>query len=327
MSTAGLVPETWELTGDDAKATLLECGRTRLLRDALQRLRLSDGFSHSRSLAFMVSLAAIQGMIAMIGLARAFGERHISTVILRVVEAAAPGPVADLLTTAIRQAQETGAHHNFTGLALGTIGWLVTTTTAMGQLERGLNRLYGVEQDRPTVQKYGRALVLAISVGTLLAVSVALVAFGRTLSHSIDGGSWARAISTTAWPVGLGLALAGVALLFRTCPHRSQPAWSWLAFGAAVAVALWGLATLGMGLFFAHSASFGHTYGPLAGVVALLVWSLLSSIAVFYGAAIAAQLEAIRARAGSPQDAAKVTGSEPADAAGARVVTGGVRTA
>ena len=40
-------------------------------------------------------------------------------------------------------------------------------------------------------------------------------------------------------------------------------------------------------------------------MVALLLWALLSAIAVFFGAAIAAQLEAVRAEAAAPQDAAE----------------------
>ncbi len=74
---------------------------------------------------------------------------------------------------------------------------------------------------------------------------------------------------------------------------------------------LWTGATVGLGFFYRHSASFGETYGPLAGLVALLVWCLLSSISLFLGAAIAAQLEAVRAGASAPQDAAKVADSEP----------------
>jgi hypothetical protein len=85
--------------------------------------------------------------------------------------------------------------------------------TFMGQLERGLNRLYGVEQDRP-------------------------------------------------------------ALLFQWSPRRRQPAWSWLAFG--------------------------ETYGPLAGIAALMLWSLLSGVALLFGAALGAQLEAVRAGAAAP---------------------------
>ena len=44
-------------------------------------------------------------------------------------------------------------------LTLGLVGVLVTSTTAMGQMERGLNRIYGIEKDRPTAQKYARAFV------------------------------------------------------------------------------------------------------------------------------------------------------------------------
>jgi hypothetical protein len=37
MSTANYVPETWNLTGSDAKETLAGVGSRRLLRDAFQR--------------------------------------------------------------------------------------------------------------------------------------------------------------------------------------------------------------------------------------------------------------------------------------------------
>src|SRR5690348_15698307 len=56
MSTATLVPETRELDGEDASEVLRRTGRRRLLADAFIRLRVADGFSHARSLAFMTSL-------------------------------------------------------------------------------------------------------------------------------------------------------------------------------------------------------------------------------------------------------------------------------
>jgi uncharacterized BrkB/YihY/UPF0761 family membrane protein len=93
-----------------------------------------------------------------------------------------------------------------------------------------------------------------------------------------------------------------IALLFHLAPRRRQPAWSWLAFGASVSVMLWSLVTLALGFVFELTNSFGQTYGPLAGMVALLLWALLSSIAVLFGAAMAAQLEAVRAGAPGPRD-------------------------
>ena len=74
---------------------------------------------------------------------------------------------------------------------------------------------------------------------------------------------------------------------------------------------LWGAVTVSLGLFFTASSSFGATYGPLAGLVALLLWSLLSSVALLFGAALGAQLESVRAGASEPQDEEKVKQSEP----------------
>jgi uncharacterized BrkB/YihY/UPF0761 family membrane protein len=61
------------------------------------------------------------------------------------------------------------------------------------------------------------------------------------------------------------------------------------------------LATVGLTLYVSLSGSFGSVYGPLAGVFALLLWALLSSIAFFLGTAVCAQLEALRA--GQPDPA------------------------
>jgi uncharacterized BrkB/YihY/UPF0761 family membrane protein len=274
-------------------------------------MRWSDGFSHSRSLAFLVALAAIQGIIALVGLASAFGGSGVRDVIVNAVKGASPGPVAGVLTQAVTQAQDSGSAHNYLAVILGTVGWLVTATTGMGQLERGLNRLYGVEQDRPFSRKYGLALLLAVSSGVLLSAAFGLLAFGRTLSGTAGNEALARALNVGSWPVGLALLGASIALLFRWCPRRHQPAWSWLAFGSTVSLGLWFVITLVLGTFFRHSRGFGETYGALAGVVALLLWALLSSMALFYGAAVAAQLEGVRAQAASPQDEEKVEASEP----------------
>jgi len=313
VSTARLIPETWELSGDDAWETLARTGRRNLLRDAFGRMRWSDGFSHSRSLAFLLALTAIQGIIAIVGVASAFGGSALSDVIVGAVQGAAPGPVAGLLTEAVQQAQGNANAHNYLPLILGTLGSLLTATTAMGQLERGLNRLYGVERDRPFARKYGFALLLAGSGGVLVATAFGLLAFGRSASAA-TGTAWlSRALDLGSWPVGLVLLGASIALLFHWCPRRHQPTWSWLAYGSGVALILWAVISLALGAFFRHSGDFGETYGPLAGVIGLLLWALLSSMALFFGAAVAAQLEAVRAGTVTPQDKEKVESSEPDD--------------
>jgi uncharacterized BrkB/YihY/UPF0761 family membrane protein len=52
--------------------------------------------------------------------------------------------------------------------------------------------------------------------------------------------------------------------------------------------------------FATQSRDFGATYGPLTGVMALLLWANLTGIALFVGVAFAAQLEARRVGAPGP---------------------------
>ena len=311
MSSATLVPETRGLSGDDAWKVLKRTGWGRLAKDAFQRLRVADGFSHARSLAFMMSLVAIEGLIGLVGLASVLHKGGISATIDATLRRAVPGPAGRTLTTAVSQAHHVAGEHHSTALLFGIIGGVVVSTTAMGQLERGLNRIYGVEQDRPTLRKYGLALLFALSIGTLCAVAFVCLAFGRNLFHATNNAALSSAWAIARWPLGVGLTAVAVTVLFRWSPRRRQPHLSWLIFGSGVSVILWGSATALLGLFFSSSSSFGATYGPLAGVVALLLWCLLSSVAIFYGAAVAAQLEAVRTGASAPQDKQKVAESNP----------------
>ena len=313
MSTATPVPETWELTGDDARKLLRSSGRRRMLRDAFVRLRVADGFSHARSLAYASSLVFVQAIIALIGLAVALGNAGFSRIVVRTAQAAVPGPGGDLLTKAVEQAHRAGGAHRYAGLVFGLVGALITGSTLLGQIERGLNRIYGVEQDRPTVRKYGLALALTVTAGTLSVVAFALLAFGQSIGTSLDNRAANNAWSVVRWPAAVVLAMVAITLLFKFSPRRRQPSLSWLAFGAAVATLLWLAVTAVLGVLFAATRSFGQTYGPLAGIVALLLWSLCSAIAILFGGAVAAQLEAVRAGVRAPQDAEKVEHSEPND--------------
>jgi YihY family inner membrane protein len=309
VSTASHVKETWELTGDDARETLASTGRLALLKDAVVRLRAADGTSHARGLAFAVSLVLVQGLVVVVGLAVATGSAGFRQLLLDTIQASAPGPTSDLLTNAVEQATRVGRQHRYLPLTIGLIGTLITATVAMGQLERAMNRIYGVEKDRPFAEKYKRALALALSAGVVIAVAFALLAFGRGL---VDDGAGRSFWVVARWPIGIALVAAGLAVLFRWAPRRRQPGWAWLSFGAGIGVAAWTLTTGALALVFNISETFGQTYGSLAGLVALQLWTFFSALAILFGVAVAAQLEAVRAGVPEAQDLSK---DEPSAAA------------
>ena len=138
--------------------------------------------------------------------------------------------------------------------------------------------------------------VLAAPVGLGFLVVVAGGAFGDAMARYYG---WSEGMvdawDVVRWPIGLALLVFAIAVLLDHAPRRTQPALSWLALGSGIAVTASMLATAGLAAYVKLSGSFGDVYGPLAGVFALLLWALLSSISFFYGAAVCAQLEACRA--------------------------------
>lgn len=304
MTTASGVPCTYgELEGDEALETLRRTGRRRLVEDAVIRFRAADGFSHSRALAFQTTLTLLPALIAVVGLAAALDQDGFTRVVRDTIQSLAPGAAGDILTDALRQGSTAaGRESGETALIGGALAASAAGTTAMAQVERGANRIYGVERDRPFVAKYLRALLLALTAGILAMLSLILLVGGAAIRDSV---SWSESIDTVwgiaRWPLGLTFTVASVALLFEYSPRRRQPEASWLAVGAGVAAALWLVFVGVLYLFLETTDSFGATYGPIAGTIGVLLWTLLTSVALFLGLAFSAQLEAVRAGVPGPR--------------------------
>lgn len=287
-----------ELSADHAWRTLRRYGGWRLLRDAFVRFRYGDGFSHARALGLQLCLAAVPFLIALNGLASKLGLHRGGRVVADSVLALTPGASESLVGQLLGDGEHT---HDLGEVALsfGLLTAVVALTTAVGQVERGTNRIYGVERDRPALQKYVRALILTVAAGLPALVSFLMLVAGGAIGASMQrwyhwDGQAVAAWNVVRWPVSLGLTVVTVSVLFRYAPRRHQPGLSWLMFGAGLATALWWLVSLLLAWYVTTSGDFGATYGPLTGVMALLLWANLTGIALFLGVAFAAQLEAIR---------------------------------
>jgi YihY family inner membrane protein len=304
MSTATSVPETYELEGDDALRTLRRTGWGQLAKDSFQRFRAADGFSHARALAYQVTLTLLPAVIAAVGLATAVRASRFRQIIVQAVDRLAPGPAGQLITEAVEQGAKSASRGGVVALVIGALAALGSATLAMGQIERGANRIYGVERDRPTAQKYWNGFLLACSAGVLVVLAFVLIVAGSDVARATELSGVVRGLWTVLrWPLSIGFAVVAFAVLFREAPRRRQPSWSWLAVGSGLSVLLWFLFTGLLALYLdASSGTFGQTYGPLTGMIAVLVWAFLTALALFLGVAFAAQLEAVRA--GVPQPVA-----------------------
>lgn len=331
MTTARTVPVTTEMDGaeldaEDAWHLARRFGLRRIVMGAFVRFRYGDGFTNSRALALQACLAVVPFLLALTGLAADLDEERPARVVANTIQTVSPGHgTGDALASAV-SGPGSSERAGELALVLGLLFALVSMTTAMAQVERGANRIYGIRRDRPALAKYGRAAVLtailAVPVGIGFLLLVAGGAFAQAMA--VDYG-WSddtvMAWRVARWPVGTALLVLAIAVLLDHAPRRRQPALSWLALGSLVAVTLSMLATGGLATYVHLSSSFGSTYGPLAGIIALLLWSLLSAIALFYGIAVCAQLEALRA--GEPDPAYEDPGRPHGHVAGSGQATGG----
>ncbi|GGW81614.1 hypothetical protein GCM10010503_68640 [Streptomyces lucensis JCM 4490] len=310
MGTATKVPETRdmsgeELSGDEAWAALRRYGGWPLLRDAFVRFRYADGFSHSRALALQTVLAVIPLAIAFVGLSTSLHTEDVGRLAELTIHRIARGPSADVVDDALDRSKRTAGDGAAVALWFGAAFSLVNVTTAMCQIERGANRIYGNERDRPFHLKYLRGLLMSVSAGLPLGLGFVVMVAGDDLASAAVtvyhlGSGTRTAWDILRWPFGLLLALISASAIFRRSPRRVQPGYTWLAFGAAVYLVLWMTLTWLLSLYLELSGSFDTVYGPLSAFMSLLLWAYLTSVALFLGLAFAAQLEAARGRRPGP---------------------------
>lgn len=292
MRTVATVPETHDQDAGDARDQLRRSGTLRLFRDAAVRLRAAHGTTYARALGHSSLLTLIPGVIAVIGLIAVFDLDGFARVLEDAAASFAPGPAGRILTQALESAAPSAGP---SALALGLAGMLFSGTVGMTHLERAADRIYGVEEDRSPRERLGLALALAATVEVMLMIGLAVIVAGGTIGEGSDGGAGSGLWSFVRWPVGVGLVAIAMTIIFRLVPNRHQPRFSWLLSGTTVSVTAWVAATILLGLVYEHASLLGDAFGPLIGVIALLVWAFATGLAVLFGLAFAAQLEAERA--------------------------------
>lgn len=289
---APAVPETRDLDSEDAWQILRRVRYGSLVRRSFDRFRKADGFSYSRAVAFQMVLALFPALIFFAAISVWSGSQMLRSSVQTVVGSMTPGPTGGFLQQAVSQGQQSG-HGDVIALLAGGFTALVSGAVGMSQIQQGAGRLYGKDEDRSPLRRYAIGLALSLSVGLLLGGALVAIGFGRSIAGAVEGQSvwiWLR------WPLGAGAATLAVAVLYKVAPNRDQPSLSWLTVGGITATVLWLLFSGGLALYLALSSTFGDTYGPLAGLVGVLIWSELSAVALLGGLAFTAELEWERAQ-------------------------------
>lgn len=179
-------------------------------------------------------------------------------------------------------------------LSFGIIGSLWVASSGFSSLMDSLNTAYDVPETRPYWKSRGMAVLLTLIVGSLVAIGFAASLLGPEFAERLSHHMYVSDIFLHLWPVLrwviiFGSIVLAVEMLYYLGPNVKQKFLFTLP-GAVIGVAAWIIISLGFGIYVREFADYNATYGTLGGVIALMFWFFLSSVAILVGGEINAEL-------------------------------------
>lgn len=165
-----------------------------------------------------------------------------------------------------------------------------SATTGVVNLMKALNTAYGVTEGRPRWKVYGLALGMML-MGAVLALLAGLVAVAAPALATRLGPPWTMLAGWLRLPLAALLMMILWGTLYAVLPDTRRKS-RFIIPGAVVGVLVWLAASLGFSSYVSHVSTFGITYGALGGIIVLLLWMWISSLALMLGA----ELNAVLAR-------------------------------
>ena len=180
-------------------------------------------------------------------------------------------------------------------LTFGVLGALWSSSAALVSIIDALNRAYDIEESRPWWKVRLMAMGLTIGLAVFILAALTLVLAGPSMATYLDERlGMGSAVKWTwlilQWPVALALVALALGIVFYFGPDADQD-WAWITPGALLGSVLWLLVSLATKVYVANFTDYNAAYGSVGGVMVVLLWMYVSSIAILAAAEVNAEIE------------------------------------
>ncbi len=196
-------------------------------------------------------------------------------------------------------------------LSFGAVLALWGGKNAVTAIIKALNVAFDAEETRSWPKRTGLAIALTVGLGLAMTLSSAVFLVGSGLAENVTekiglGETWLAVWSILRWPVIAVILVLAVSALYWAAPNTAA-SFKCLTPGSILTVVVWGIATVGLGFYFANFAGYaGGAYGALGGVLVFIFWIDLMVLILLLGA----ELNSVLACAvGTPAQSEAVAGS------------------
>jgi membrane protein len=229
--------------------------------------------------AIVPFLALLVALVWLLGIGNIFIERL-----------ALQGPTAEAVYRWIEQIenQTLGGWIAFVIVSISIAVWSVSS--GIRTLTRALNTAYEAEETRPSWKRYGVSFFYALGLAVMVILGFALLLIGPELVGKVVGlvGLDEMFISLWTWlrlPVALVLLILAVSIVYWAVPNVNYP-YRLITPGAALAVMVWVLASLGFSFYLSNFANYSAIYGSLGLAFVLLLYFYTSASVLLLGAEV-----------------------------------------
>jgi membrane protein len=235
-------------------------------------------------LGFFFVLAIFPAMIFVLSLLPSLSIPHLQEAILDLLHQVLPEQSANLFEVTIRYVSS--SEHNGL-LTFGLIFTLWSASSGVYAIMQQLNVICGITERRPFWKVRGTAILLVLFFALLLILALSLAIFGGAVQSwmaSIIG--WSRPLrtffATLRWIILAAALLLGLAVTYRFGPNL-KGRFRYLSPGSVAAGILIALASIGFRFYVSEFGNYGATYGSLAAIIVLMLWTYMAGIALLVG--------------------------------------------
>lgn len=175
-------------------------------------------------------------------------------------------------------------------LSFGIILTIWSASHAINAIMRGLNRAYGVEENRPFLLARGIAVLLTLSMVLVIVVALALPVFGQLIGTLIFSHLGLRAEFLSVWImlrwfISFLIIVTVFSCLYYFAPNKKVYLKDVL-FGAVMAAVGWQVVSLGFSYYVNNFGNYDATYGSLGAIIVLMIWFYLTALIIIIGGEI-----------------------------------------
>jgi membrane protein len=260
----------------------------RTWRDALE----DDVLGLAAQLSYYFFLALFPAILVLLAIASFLPLSNLTDDLVRVAGPFLSPQVLDLVQEQMRRLAN---NQNGGLLTFGLLGALWSSSSALVSIAGALNRAYDIEESRPWWKVRLIALGLTLGVALFVLVALSLVLLGPTMAEALGrstgwGEPFRLAWLVLQWPLVVFLVSTALGLIYYFGPDAEQD-WVWITPGAVVGALLWLVVSLVFKFYIANFTDYNATNGAVGGVIVLLLWFYVSSLAVLAGAELNAEIE------------------------------------